>query len=130
MDDKSFDLIIYVELDQSDVELKEKLTRWLLDDLKELPIISSVDLKHVNNQLPGAKSGGAIEVGTLLVKIAEITGISNVISLLVEWLSRDKSRKLTLQVGNNKLELTGLSRIEQQELIDWFQTQAGLSMLK
>jgi hypothetical protein len=110
----------------SDSEELDELTRQLLDELAELHLLL-VELAR-GGKLPEGAKGEPIGVGTILVKIAEAGGITGLVSVLGSWLSRDKRRALKLQIGDNKLEVTGITRGEQARLIKWFQIQTGLRL--
>ncbi len=121
---------LYISVDSNmevDEEYIEELTRNLAADLNELDSLESIDRIEVKKAEEGAK-GLSLSMGTLLIKIAEAGGISALISTLRLWLSRDRNRTLRLQLGDNSLEVSGLSDIEQKDLIKWFQTQAGLQL--
>ena len=66
----------------------------------------------------------------ILVKLFTSDAIENFSSTILGWLSKDRSRTLRFQIGDKQMEATGLSKKEQQELIDWFKLQAGLSIKK
>ena len=104
----------------------DELARQLSDELAELDLVS-VEMARVDRLPEGAK-GGPITIGTVLLKIAEAGGISSLITVLGSWLSRDERRTVILQIGENKLEVTGISELEQANLIQWFQTQTGLRL--
>jgi hypothetical protein len=66
----------------------------------------------------------------ILVRLFTSDAIENLSSIIFGWLSKDRSRTLRFQIGDKQMEATGLSKKEQQELIDWFKLQAGLSITK
>ncbi len=113
----------------SDIDKEDlaELSRELYEELNEVDSIISVEPIR-GNELPKGAKGPSIDFATLLIKIAEFGGITALITVLGTWLGRDKSRTLKLQIGDKSLELTGLSAVEQQELTQWFQTQAGLRL--
>ena len=113
----------------SDIDKEDlaELSRELYEELNEVDNITSVEPIRGNEPPKGAK-GPYIDFATFLIKIAEFGGITALITVLGTWLGRDKSRTLKLQIGDKSLELTGLSAVEQQELTQWFQTQAGLRL--
>ena len=124
---KATDLFITVSAGtDSDSEELDELARQLLDELVEWDLLSA-ELAR-GGKLPEGVKGEPIEVGTLLVKIAEAGGITGLVSILGSWLSRDKRRALTLQIEDNKLEVTGITKEEQARLIKWFQIQTGLRL--
>jgi hypothetical protein len=60
-------------------------------------------------------------VGSMLVTLgasAASTAIPNLTNTLQSWLSRHERRKISVEIGGDKLEVTGISGKEQQRLID------------
>ncbi|GAB4528281.1 MAG: hypothetical protein Kow0063_04340 [Anaerolineae bacterium] len=111
----------------ADEEDLEELAQHLTDELNELDGIEAVE-RVQEGKLPEDAKGLLIPAGTLLIKFAETAGVTALINVLGSWLSSDRSRTLKLKLGDATLELTGLSKPEQQELIDWFQGQAGIRL--
>jgi len=111
-------------IDKEDIE---RLTRELIGELSDLDGVVSIQPMQ-SEELPEGAKGFPIDFGTILVKLAELGGITGVVTILSSWLSRDKSRTLKLQIGEKSLELTGLSKAEQQDLVRWFQTQSALHL--
>ncbi len=107
-------------------EETDELARQLCYELNELDKLSA-ELAQDSNLPQGAK-GLPVDIGTVLVKVAEVGGITGLLAILGSWLSRDERRTIVLQIGNNKLEVTGISKEEQANLIRWFQTQSGLRL--
>jgi hypothetical protein len=126
MTSKSIDLYVQVgggpDADKQDLD---ELARLLTEELSQLDDVESVEPVR-EGELPEDAKGVPAAVGTVLVKLAETAGVSALINVIGSWLSRDKSRTLKLQLGESALELTGLSGTEQQELVEWFKTQAGM----
>jgi hypothetical protein len=108
----------------ADREELDQLARQLRDELNQLNEISAE--LATGGELPKGAKGEPLAIGAILVKIAEAGGITGLITVLGSWLSRDERRTVTLQIGENKLEVTGISEAEQARLIQWFQTQTGL----
>jgi hypothetical protein len=128
MQEKIIELILSIDLGP-DVEKEELDTfaKILSQELLEVEEIESIELLHGGELQKGTK-GISSATGSLLIKLAESTGIATLINVFGSWLSRDKSRSLKLSIGENSIELTGLSETEQSELVDWFKIQAGLSL--
>jgi len=110
-----------------DKEGLDELAQELSRDLRELDSVQSVEPVRVS-KTPERAKGPSIDIGTILIKIAEFGGLSAFVTVLATWLTRDKSRTLKLQLGENVIELTGLSKSEQAELVQWFRTQTGLRL--
>lgn len=110
----------------ADHEELDELARQLSDELAELDTLST-ELPR-GDALPEGAKGDPITIGSILVMIAEAGGITSLITVLGSWLSRDEQRSVNLQIGDNKIEVTGISEAEQTELIRWFQMQTGLQL--
>ena len=67
----------------------------------------------------GLIAAEAVKAGAF-TKIAEVVG---------GWLLKDRSRSLRLMIDSKELEVSGLSKEEQQELIKWFREQASLQVI-
>jgi hypothetical protein len=109
--------------DQDPEEL-ERITHNLRDELNELDAIEKVDLVIKEGKAPkGSKAGGAevAALGSLLVTLgtsAVSTAIPNLSNTLQSWLTRHERRKISLEIGGDKLEVTGVSDEQQLKLIE------------
>ncbi|MGC2571777.1 MAG: hypothetical protein WA364_09725 [Candidatus Nitrosopolaris sp.] len=109
-----------------DPEEIERITHNLRDDLTEVDTIEKVDLikkEADKKEAPkGSKAGGEIvTLGSMLVTLgasAASIAIPNLANTLQSWLTRNERHKLILEIGGDKLEVTGISDKEQQRLID------------
>lgn len=125
MNQKIAELYIFVGFNgDTDKEEIDSLTRQLSYELRQVDYIQSVK-SVMKEDLPVGAKGTPIDFGALLLKIAEVEGLSSVAGVVTSWLSRDKSRTLKLQIGDKSLEVTGLSKVEQQDLIQWFKSQSS-----
>lgn len=108
----------------NDQEELERITHNLRDDLTELDAIEKVDLvRKEGEQAPeGSRAGGDIvTLGSLLLTLgtsAASTAVPNLVNALQSWLSRNDKRKISLEIGGDKMEVTGISDKEQQRLVD------------
>ena len=116
-------LYIAIDADDADEEERERLTRQLMKDLDELEE-ASVELAK-GDKLPKGAMGEPLTTGLILLSLAAGT-ITGLIPILASWLSRDERRSASLQIGEKKLELTGITKEEQAKVIEWFRTEAGL----
>jgi hypothetical protein len=107
--------------DNLDPEELEIVTHNLYDDLSQLDTVEKVDLVSEGKAPQGSKSGGEIvSWGSLLVTLAASgTGVlPNLVGTLQSWLTRHERQKIIMQLGPDKLELTGASDLDRQKLID------------
>jgi len=65
-----------------------------------------------------------------VVNVLNVKALDSIGKAIISWSLRDRSRTLSLQIGSNQLDVSGLSKDEQQELINWFQIQAGMTFRK
>jgi hypothetical protein len=106
-----------------DLEELERTTQNLHDELNELDGIERVNFVTKEEEAPdGSKSGAeVVALGSLLATLATSAGsapIPSLVNTLQSWLMRHEKRKITLEIGGDKLEVTGISDKEQQKLID------------
>ena len=103
---------------EDDAEELERLTLQLKEELLGLDV-EAVELVRTEKMPHKAKSPGAVDLGTLLLTLAASGGvITTLINVLKSWLNRHERRSITLEIGGDKLEVTGVSSEEQQRLID------------
>lgn len=105
--------------DVDDQEL-DGLTRSLRRDLLELPV-EDVRPEEQGPAPPGAKSGDAITVGTMLVAMAGSGGLLvAVVETVRSWLTRHEDQRVVLELGDAKLELTGATDQQREQLLQQF----------
>ena len=101
-----------------DNEQLERLTHQLNEDLRELDI-DKVDLIRKGDAPIGAK-GDVMTWGSLLVTLASSGVLSTLVNTLQSWLTRHERQSMTIEIGGDKLQITGISSEEQKRLIeDW-----------
>ena len=101
----------------------ERITHNLRDELTEIDIIEKVDLVTKEGKAPEGSKAGAevIALGSLLVTLgtsAVSNAIPNLANTLQSWLTRHERRKISLEIGGDKIEVTGVSDEQQQQLIE------------
>jgi len=97
-------------------EQADELTRALREELVDLG--ADVDLVDADDAPDGGKGFGLLAVGSLIVKIASSDALGNVVGALKAWVTRDAKRSVKLVLGDDSLELTGVTGAQQQQLID------------
>lgn len=108
----------------ADNEQAAELCQLLAEELRE---IDSVETTRVDCDQPspeGAK-GNAPDFTSIFVNVMGVGALGPLASSLLLWITRDRSRTIELTVNNNSIKLTGLSPLEQQDLVKWFKTQAS-----
>ena len=104
----------------TDAEDLERLTRQLWDELSELDV--QADLMTSGSAPANTKAGDVIEWGTLLLTLAASGGvITALINTIQTWLTnRNQPATVTVEIGGDKLQITGNPSPEQQQLVKAF----------
>ena len=105
----------------------DELTRALRDELDQLDGVETAVAEE--SSVAHAKGIGLGAIGAFLLQLVQAGAFSQVAGVLTGWLSRDKDRTLTLQDGERKIEVHGISKKDQQAaLTAWLEAghkQAG-----
>jgi hypothetical protein len=111
--------IVLVDDDLDDEEVDE-LTQQLREELLESDV-DSVELVTAGEAPPGTRGLEILVIGGLLVKVAEsVDALSTVIGTIRHWLSRRGRGKIKIQLGDDVLELSSVSKADQERLVDAF----------
>ncbi|NHC47140.1 effector-associated constant component EACC1 [Motilibacter aurantiacus] len=115
MSDTRLHLVIMDE-DRSLLEA-EDLAIHLLRELHELDGVEAARISKSSTP-PGAKSGAAVEAAELLVTLISSGSLTALVELMTSWLGRNQGVTVALEVDGDKIEVTGASRAQTQQLID------------
>jgi hypothetical protein len=97
------------ELAELAVDLREQLLE--LD-------IESADHVTVGQAPPGTRAGEILVAGALTVMLAQSCGLlTALIETVQSWVSRSGERSVKLEIDGDVLEVTGITRKDQRELI-------------
>jgi hypothetical protein len=110
---------------QRDMEAEELdgAARLLREELLALDVLD-VRSMHVPAP-PGTRAVEAVATGTLLVTLN--AGLLAIVAHAVHaWIARGGSRSAVLQIGTDRIEITGASREDQQRLVDAFVARHAL----
>ncbi|MBV8965118.1 MAG: hypothetical protein JO191_02965 [Mycobacteriaceae bacterium] len=99
-----------VELDESTGRLQDELLELDVDDVRR----ASIGVPP-----PGARAADVTLLGTLLVTLGQ-QEIAAVVRVVGDWLARGARRTATLQIGDDVIELTNVSRANQTQLLNVF----------
>lgn len=102
---------------QAGPEEVDELARSLRDELLQLDV-HTVDLVNAGVAPEGTKGFGLLEVGALIVKFGSSGALRKVVDTIRRWAAHDANRSAKLVVGSESLEVTGISTVQQQQLID------------
>jgi len=111
---------------EGDAEEIDEMTRALRNQLLELDV-DDVSPVPVGPPPVGSKGGADVAaIGALLVQLATSSGLTAVVSTIVNWLRSGGPRTVKLSIGGDTLEVTGATSGQQQQLIDdWLSRHAG-----
>jgi hypothetical protein len=101
----------------ADAEELDDATRVLREELLALDVL---DVQATHVPVPdGARAVEAVAAGTLLVTVN--AGLLAIVARAVQaWIERGGARSASLQIGPDRIEISGASREDQQQLIDAF----------
>ncbi|MBV9162779.1 MAG: hypothetical protein JO309_16965 [Pseudonocardiales bacterium] len=98
------------ELDELAVQLREQLLE--LD-------IEGADRATVGQAPPGARAGDILLAGALTVMLVQSSGLlTALVETVQSWVSRSGGRSVKLEIDGDVLEITGITRTDQRELIE------------
>jgi hypothetical protein len=98
------------ELDELAVQLREQLLE--LD-------IECADRATVGQAPPGARAGEILLAGALTVMLVQSSGLlTALVETVQSWVSRSGGRSVKLEIEGDVLEVTGITRTDQRELIE------------
>ncbi len=111
---------------ETDEEELAELTQQLRKELLELDV-EAVGVR-AGEAPERAKAGDSVTWGALLVALVASGGVlTTLINTLQSWLTRHERNSVTLEIGGDKLEVTGISSEEQQRLINaWLSRHGGI----
>ena len=101
------------------VRVTSQLRRELLDS-----DIDVVETPSTGEPPPGSKGVNVTALGALFVSIADSQLLAAVVTAVRSWLAGSSRRSIKLQLGDDVLELSGVSSKEQKRLTDeWLARQ-------
>lgn len=96
-----------------------RLAVQLRQELLELDI-ESVEPATAGTPPPGARTGELLTAGALIVMLLRSPVLFELLIKTVQaWISRGGERSVELEINGDKLKLTGVSRRDQHEVIQW-----------
>jgi hypothetical protein len=121
MRDQAPTLLVELHLDaDADAEELDQLTSNLRRELLELDV-EDVQRPRTGPPPPGTRAVEVAALGALLVSLAKTPAIlGGVVDTVRSWLSRGEGRTAKLKLGDDEIELTGISSEQQERLIAAF----------
>jgi|CXWL01.1.fsa_nt_gi hypothetical protein len=78
---------------------------------------------------PNTRSGIELDWTTLLVAVVSSGALTAAVTAVQAWVMRNQGRGVKLKLGGDELELTGLSRDQQDKAIKaWLDRQRGFNL--
>jgi hypothetical protein len=101
-----------------------RLSRRLRSELLDLDV-AGVD--YAADDAPsGTKSGTTVSLGTMIVTLSDSAVLAAVVGVLRSWVRGGSARKVTIQLGKDKLEIKGTLGDREAGLIaKWLDQHAG-----
>lgn len=113
----SSDAAIRIVLGSDSDDERDNLTRSLREELLTLREVERVESARVAPP-PGSKSAG-IDFQTIIVTLAASGGVlTTLIGCVQAWLTRRDRSSVTLEIGGDKLTITGASSDAERRLVD------------
>jgi hypothetical protein len=101
----------------ADPEEVAEATLQLRRELLDLDV-GTVEVPRTGEAPPGTRGVELAALGGLVVSMAKPELLGGVIAAIRSWLSRSQRRSIKLALGDDVLELTGVSSDEQRRLAD------------
>lgn len=118
MSTRQSSLTITVDIGEDDLELLDELVCGLCDDLRLLDV-DLVRRPASGHAPPGTRGVAGMSVTDLVLSGAFSAGTLGALTrVLTEWIRRCGARRVILEQGGDRLELDGLARSDQRELIN------------
>lgn len=111
----------------ADAEHLEELARALREEILTLDVESVVP-RSAGEAPPSTRAVDAAAVGALVVSVSPaLEAMARLVTTVVDWLRRGGTeRTVRLKIGNDELELSGVSSATQQQLAtDWIRSHAS-----
>ena len=106
--------------DDADAREIDQLTLELRRRLLELPV-DAVDPVSGGAAPPGTRAGEVIALGALLMTLAKSPEVLKVaVGTVQSWLGARQGKSIEMEIGGDKIKLSGLSSEEQRRLVDLF----------
>jgi hypothetical protein len=105
-----------------DEEEVSELTRQLRREFEEIRGLDTCEIEDVSaGMAPARAKGDPATLGALLMTLLASGGVLvTLINAIQFWLTRRDRVSVTVEVGGDKLALTGVSSEQQQQLIEVF----------
>jgi hypothetical protein len=103
---------------EADAAELDELAVHLRGQLLELDI-EGADRATAGQAPPGARAGDILLAGALTVMLVQSSGLlTALVETVQSWVSRSDGRSVKLEIDGDVLEVTGITRTDQRELIE------------
>jgi hypothetical protein len=104
---------------EADALETEHAARALRQGLLELDAVERVDL--LPDPAPAGAKGESLNWTRMLVSIGSASAsLSATLGRILEWVHRDRDRSVVVVLGDDRLEVKGISEADQKRLMDAF----------
>jgi membrane-associated two-gene conflict system component 1 (EACC1) len=122
--DARLEIRLGLDDDADAAELADAASR-LRRELLRLPV-TDVRLASTESPPPGARGVEAVEAGALLVALAQTPSlVSSVGQAVSAWITSRHGRSAVVQLGEDRIELSGVSHDDQQRMLELFERAHG-----
>lgn len=117
-------LIVSIGNDHLDPEEVEDALRWLRDELLELDTVARVDPVSAGAAPAGSRSVDTGVLAALAIAVSHPEVLGALIETVRGWATR-QDRTVKVDIDGDVLELTGVTSLQQQQIIDaWLRRRA------
>lgn len=116
---------VSVGLAEADAEELAAATSKLRRQLLQLDV-EDVSVPVADAAPEGSRAPDAVELGVLIVALVRSPGIvASVGQVLSSWISARSQRSAVVNVGDHRIELTGITRDDQARMLALFERRDG-----
>ncbi|MEV4680001.1 effector-associated constant component EACC1 [Streptomyces kurssanovii] len=117
--------MLRLDTEDDDPDYVEEQLQHLIAELGELDL-ETIERVAQGPPPPGTRSTEAVQAGALLLGLGGSGALLPVLAALVQdWLNRRRSGSVRLKIGEDEIELTGVSDEAQQRALEEFLRRHG-----
>ncbi|MER5829864.1 hypothetical protein ABT116_03365 [Streptomyces sp. NPDC002130] len=109
MGTRTIPVVLVLDTGDGGEDYAEEQLQQLITELSELDL-GSIDRVTEGPPPPGSRSTGAVQLGALILDLGGSGALLPVLAAVVQdWLKRRRSGSVRLKIGEDEIELTGVS---------------------
>lgn len=119
-------ILVEIDLADDEADLLEPLARYLCREIEDLDV-GAVLTPPAGPAPSGAKAGSGLNWGQLLITLAGSGSILvDVVTAVDSWIKSQGERSVKLEIGGDRLELTGVStEVQKAAIRHWIERHQG-----